>query len=271
MKKIFVVLVFLGLAAPHIIAQPENRPRYSGVLRVRLADNYPITIALDGRYFQKHGPRLTVGDLPTGRHYLKVYTYTPDGRSEEAKAHLVFEGKVKVSGDGITNFVFDDRTGDKQTFIGEDNGYREPAPETMRGRRMVPEGPTRHNAEQNAPIDTVPAIKAENKVVPPADMSKPNFPKIAKADLDKLGVKVNADVTDTDKLKELQAALAKKSLSTEQLKKILPWLNFESSRVEFARWAFSHTADKQNFHTVVESLKYKESQDELNGALNLPK
>lgn len=267
MKKILVLLVFFSFAVPQMNAQPEWRPEYKGVLRVRLEDNYPITVALDGRYFQKHGPRLTIGDLPTGRHYLKIYTFTPQGGAD-ARAHLVYEGKVRISGEGITNLVYDPVTGAIHTFIGEDNNYMEPGPGEMRGRKLVPESST----PQNTIIDTMPAIKpVEKKFIPPTVSSKPPYPALNKKDMDKLGTKVKARITDTDKLKDLQASMAKKALNTQQLKVILTWLNFESSRVDFAKWSYNHTTDKQNYNDIVNDLIYKESKDELIDYLNAAK
>jgi hypothetical protein len=267
MKKILVLLMLVSIGITDLSAQPEWRPTYSGILRVRLSDNYPITIALDGRYFEKHGPSLTIGDLPPGRHYLKIYTFTPDGEGE-ARAHLVFEGRVKVFRDAITNLIFNATTGDMNISEGNDDSFNEPEPEKVRGRKIMPEGPAIANVQPDTAVRTV--EPKENKAAPP-DLSKPPYPKLVKNDLDKLGNKVNAKVTDTDKLKELQSGLAKKALSTKQLKIVLTWLTFESSRVEFAKWAYSHTIDKQNFRDIVSSLKYQESKDELNGYINSAK
>ena len=259
MKRLVVVLLFLSFGLSKMYAQSEYRNEYGGVLRVRLIDNYPITIALDGRYFQKHGPSLTIGDLPPGKHFLKIYTYTPRENSD-AKAHLVFEGRVKVFADGVTYLVYDPTNGDMQVSKG-DRESMEPGPGRVRGRQQVPYYNQNNEHRPAAPVAE--PVKEDVKV-PDAKLTKPAYAQISKDALNKLGNKINAKITDTDKLKELQSALAKKAISVEQLKLILTWLNFESSRVEFAKWAFPNLTDKQNFISITAGMKYAESKDELN-------
>jgi hypothetical protein len=265
MKNRILLLVFIAFSASFskVNAQPEWRPKHSGILRVRLTDNFPITLALDGRYFEKHGSHLTIGDLPPGRHQLKIYTYSLR-RDGTAKAHLVFEGRIKVFANDATNLVYDQVSGDMHIFAGPDNYENEPQDNVMNHRRMEPDGA--NTQAELTPEEHAPALQPKTdtmeKVVP-ADLSKPKFPALSKDGINKAGIKINALVTDTDKLKLMQSEMAKKAFTTAQLQVMLTWLSFESSRVEFAKWAFDHTLDKEKFSKIADQLKYQDSKEEL--------
>jgi len=257
MKKLAFLLLFVLFSGIvyQLDAQPQYRPNNPGVLRVRLADNYPITLALDGRYFEKHGTRLTIGDLPPGRHYIKIYTYTATGNGK-SRAHLVYEGKIKVLANDVTNLIYNSTTGDIHLFAGNDDDYNEPEENVMRNRKMEPDMAAGNTTSTPAAPDTM------RKVIP-ADVTKPNLPAITADALNKAGIKINKLVTDTDKLKELQSIMLKKAFTTNQLQLMLTWLSFETSRVEFAKWAFEHTLDKENYSQIAEHFKYQDSKDEL--------
>jgi hypothetical protein len=84
----------------------------------------------------------------------------------------------------------------------------------------------------------------------------------------KVEQKVKDKITDTDKLKQLQSSLKKKSFDTNQLTQMMGWLNFEQSKLEFAKWAYTHTTDKNNFAEVENKFSDNNNRNELDSYIN---
>src|ERR1700756_4568896 len=106
MKKF--LSIFVGLVSViSAFAQPSDRP----LLRVQLSDRSPLTLAIDGRYYKKHGTALTVGDLPQGKHHVKVYAYYLSKHRSNAKAELLYEGNIRTKRGTFTNCLIDVNTG----------------------------------------------------------------------------------------------------------------------------------------------------------------
>jgi hypothetical protein len=386
MKKIVFILLFAMCVAPasRLLAQqqPMDQPPAGGggMLRVQLADRTPISIALDGRYFRNNGRSLTVGDLPEGQHYLKIYTHTP-GRGEmygRGGRQLLFEGNVDVYQGQVTMFLLNAYTGDTKITQGnintdasgrpnyQDYGYNG-VPDNQGGNgyqgdpntppnnnggydqnngNMPPPPPNGYTDQGNVPPppngyqdnnaysqngngynspnngNTPPPNgyndNQGNNAPPPSngypdnsqngngynpdggnvnnnsnnyngnggyryggsynDGSNGQNPAAAPAPhvattvdqpyMDKLQVKVNNKITDTDKQKLLETLLAKQTVSTAQVSTIMGWLNFESSRVAFAKWAYSIVVDKRNYQSLGKQFTYQSSRDELNSYIN---
>jgi Domain of unknown function (DUF4476) len=74
--------------------------------------------------------------------------------------------------------------------------------------------------------------------------------------------------TDTRKMNAIKEGLAGERLMTTQVASIMKWLGFESSREEFAEWAYPITIDKNAYSSLLDQFSYKENQDALADFLN---
>lgn len=244
MKKLLLII----LAATVSIATAEAQTQ----LRVRLADNSQINVAVNGRYFDKRGTTITVGDLPPGRHSLKIYTMRYDrwGRNYE---HIAYQGAVRTSDGMVTNFTYDPysgRVGMQLQYL-DDNVPHNPAPDMNNNNNEdIVQSPTEYD-------QTSPASPVASPV--PAD----ELATFTEAKTEELKTKVAAKKTDTEKLRLLKDELKNESLTTKQVSYIMDWVLFESTKMEFVKWAYPITTDKENYDGLSKKFAYKSSQEEL--------
>jgi len=240
MTRLFFVMMILTAGFLRSSAQ--------SMLKVRTADNMRINVMVDGRYFNKTGTSVTVGDLPYGRHRLRVYEASQTRRGRVFQ-EVIYEGKVITDPGMITILVYDPAT--DQTDIQEQqiNSYLNdhPIPNANTGQNnsgSYDDGDNNNSAPVAAPA-------------PVASGS------LTSAKIDQLKTKVNAKKTDTDKMNTLKTELSGETFTTAQLGDMMDLFNFESAKVEFAKWAYSSTVDKDYFSDLEGKLTYKNYQDDL--------
>lgn len=73
---------------------------------------------------------------------------------------------------------------------------------------------------------------------------------------------------DKDKLAILQDGLARTSIRTEDLKRMLRAFSFEDQRLELAKYAYSHVIDPQNFPQVYALFNFNSNVDALRDYIN---
>ncbi|MBG8554484.1 DUF4476 domain-containing protein [Hymenobacter guriensis] len=83
------------------------------------------------------------------------------------------------------------------------------------------------------------------------------------ADVDALLRVLKTKAFDKDKLPIAQEALAQSAIRTEELKRLLRGFDFESQRLEMAKYAYDHVADPQNFYQVYELFNFDSNVKEL--------
>lgn len=261
MKKI---LVFLVLAGALTTAQAQS------MLKVRLADNAQFKVAVDGRYFNKLGTSITVGDLPYGRHTVKIYTYTQSRRGRTFE-ELIYTGSIKTYEGMISLFVLDPYT--KETRVSEEEidayGINQPAPNSP-GRNDRYIGTTgKFDTEPANKPNTNTATNNDDNYVPPASpvaspVSADMLGTLTDAEQQKLKTKVEGKPTDTDRLLLIKSSLKNEKVTTMQVSDMMDWFTFESSKVDFVKWAYTITVDKEFYGDLAGKFAFKNSQDELN-------
>ncbi|MGN6568998.1 MAG: DUF4476 domain-containing protein [Flavipsychrobacter sp.] len=249
MKKILSIFFGLFITAS-AIAQPSDRP----LLRIQLSDHSPLTVAIDGRYYKKHGTALTIGDLPQGKHHVKVYAYYPPRRNGNARAELLYESNIRTKRGTFTNCIVDAKTGYATIDIRDlsDNDFKQ-APAQPDNNVDNIYG-NQANAEGNN-------SNADYKGAVPDNALNPG-------DMDALKGKVSAKIADGDKLKIIKNNLKNRSYYTDQVSVMMGWLNFESTRLELAKWAYSHVIDKKNYPGLEKQFTFKSSKEEFESYIN---
>jgi hypothetical protein len=312
MKKSFVLFLLATLSTCQLFAQPTDN---AGALKVSLSDNTPISVSLDGRFFHKHGASITVNDLPGGKHYLKIFSFSPGQNG--GYENVLYEGKVRTQDGAMTIFVFDQPSGNTsltmQDLGAPDNGYAGPGnPDGSRqyydnqqgngqyppqeggqyqqpGNNQYPQGSGQYQDQGNNQYqpqgnsqypqggNQYQDQQGNNQQQPQAggyqdqpDQGQAAVPSssLTAAKVDNLKVKADSKLTDTQKLKVIEAGLANETMSTNQVKIMMNWLTFENSKLLFAKWAYPNTVDQQNFRRLEGQFIYENSRAELDGFIN---
>jgi len=250
MKKKFLVIVFYLFTASGVFAQ--------SVLKVSAVDKQPITVALDGRHFNKHGESITVGDVPPGRHYLKIYSYRMTRRGYDHE-ELLYEGRVNTENGMMTVFILDRENGNADVQMQEiSHGNYENGNNGMA-----------QNNEPAPPPVPAPAAPAP----PPAPLASPvahdKIVSLTPKKMEKLKKKVEEKKTDTERLKLIKAGIAGEKYYTSQVGEMMDWLIFESSKVYLAKASYANVVDKDYFYNELsQKFAYKNSQDDLSKFLS---
>jgi hypothetical protein len=244
MKRILLLTLFL---ASTMLAFAQGGTRYNDrqrpdrpmpdrrgtSIRVKLSTNQMLAVSIDDRYYERRGTSLTIGDIPAGKHYLKVYNYRV-GRSGNGRANVVYSGYVVLKPNSFNTCIVDPfqrkmtmRT--TQTFDRDDNDNYENWNDDGNDRNY---NDNHSNAMRNQ-------------------------------DVTELGVRVKDRMTDSDKDKLMRSVLANKTYYTEQLRTMMGWLSFESTKLEFAKWAYDNTIDKENYWKLEDIFSFSSSKNEL--------
>ncbi|MEI8279118.1 MAG: DUF4476 domain-containing protein [Bacteroidota bacterium] len=247
MTRAFFSLLILLITTFHSIAQLGDR----SVLRVSLSDGSPLTLAVDERYFERHNTMLTVGDLPPGRHSLKVYAYSPNRRRYGSRADLLFNGRVRIDPATFNNCIVDVDHGTISMNVSDrvNNVNSVPPPP----RDDIYPNSTKPEQIQKEPKHN----ELDNEVEDPRGKG------MGKEDIKYIKQEVSEKITDTDKLSLLKSRLKGRKYNSAQVRIMMTWLNFEHSRLELAKFAYKHVSDKGNYSKVSDDLSLDSSKEEL--------
>ncbi|MCB0700329.1 MAG: DUF4476 domain-containing protein [Chitinophagales bacterium] len=200
------------------------------VLKVRLTTGEPLAIKIDGRDYQKYARSLTVGDLPRGWHRLNVYEVS-EYKKGGGRAKLIYSGKLRLDRGTVTLCEVDPRSGKMRISTqGMEDVYVGDGPREGSGGRAVP----------------------DSRMVGITDKEM--------ADLEQ---EVQQMPTDVNTLKTMKETLAHKSYTTEQAKKMVNWLAFDGSRLDFAKWSYSHVTDKESLSELSDAFSLDSSKEEF--------
>ncbi len=262
------------------------------MLKISLTDRRPITVSVDGRHFRKSGESVTVNDLPRGRHYVIVYVTETlsNGRTGEG---IIWEGKVKTYQGQASLCTVDPHTREAAITEMDMNAVQSNQPTDPQGYNNY----NLNNYDSRTDNTVAPQISTSNQdtynntqgnnnnddnvasplpdgmpVASPVTIDegegttagKPaKATKKAATKTDKLKTKINVRTTDTEKMTAAKEVLKNESLTTAQVMSLMDCFGFESTKVEFAQWAYSKTTDKANFKQVKQKLAMKNYREEM--------
>jgi Domain of unknown function (DUF4476) len=66
----------------------------------------------------------------------------------------------------------------------------------------------------------------------------------------------------------LKDELKNDKITTYQVSNIMDWFSFETSKVDFAKWAYNITLDKKYYRDLENKFSYKSYQDDLDKFIN---
>lgn len=209
-------------------------------LRIKLSTNQLLAVSVDDRYYDRRGTSITIGDLPAGRHYLKVYS-NRIGRNGNSRPNMVYSGYVDLKPNSRNMAVVDPfqrkmtmRT--TQTFDRNDNDVYENWNDRRDNRRNDRDDRYDDRYNDNALLNS---------------------------EVSDLNGRVQDRSMDGDKLKLVQSVLTNRTYYTEQLRTMLGWFSFESTKLEFAKWAYDNAIDKENYWKLEDVFSFSSSKNEL--------
>jgi hypothetical protein len=226
------------LAFINVDAQPKR-----SVLRFRLSDNSRLAVSIDDRYYDKQGKSITIGDLPPGRHYIKIYKYVPY-RDGGGRARELYRGGIKISSGTISSFTYDLNDGKLYAnveFI--DGSYRD-----------------NDDAYNNNRNDD---RRRDNNSFNPHKWNE--------TDMEDLKKRVDERITDGDKVKLMQNVLKNRNYTTEQMRVMLNWLSFDDSKVTLAKWGYDYVSNKENCWKLESEFTFSSSKEEFNNYISSKK
>lgn len=232
-------------------------------IQVQSRDGKLITLVMDGRHFRKYGTILTLGDIPAGRHELKVYYYFPaDTRrggynsrnGGGGRAELIYKERIRIDGGMMYYCVVNPDRGtmrvEESRMISIDE--RNPAypidgdPNFSDGRNDESWEYDRGRNDQSSRL----SYYNEKD-------------RISESQLSLLKSSVNEKHADADKVRTIKMYLENKTLLTEQVLMILNWLSFEGSKLEVAKFCYPKVSDPDNYLMVSNKLSFQSSKREL--------
>ncbi|MBL7718299.1 MAG: DUF4476 domain-containing protein [Flavipsychrobacter sp.] len=210
-------------------------------LRIKLTTDQLVSISVDDRYYERRTRSITVGNIPAGRHYLKVYNFR-ETRGGNGRANLVYSGYVDLKPNSFNAAVVD------------------PLRKKMTMR-------TTQSFDRNTPNDYYESWndrRDDNQWNDrDRDRDRWNDNVLRNQDVTDLNLRVKDRITDGDKVKLMQQVLTSRSYYTDQLRTMMGWLSFESSKLDFAKWAYDNALDKENYWKLEDLFSFSSSKDEL--------
>lgn len=284
--------IFLFLLAA--VASPSVTDAQS-MMRVRLTDRSPITISVDGRYFNRRGTSVTVGDLPYGNHTVKIFGTSRYRYRGNQSLEVIYTTRIRTYDGMMTEVEYDPYS--QSTTVTEhdlqpegnygddyssrnrrqitDDVYDNGRPSTGTASSRVPVRP-----EDMAPLpprEQRPKVAAREDELPEGTSTPPPTPatnaagSLTDTKMSKMKTKVNTKKTDSDKLNLLKDDLKNETVTTYQVSEIMDWFSFEESKVSFAKWAYEKTTDKEYYSDLAGKLDMAGSRDELKQFIQLKK
>lgn len=247
MKKVLFTLVLLLTTVAAALASFRER----SILRIRLSDNRPLTVIIDGRNYDRQGTRITIGDLPAGRHRIKIYSYRAyrDGGGGHAK--LLYSGSVRTRPGTITYAVLDRRSGDLLVRVRDlDDSY-------YRDGRFSDNDPDWQDNRNNTPDDRYDDDRDRDH----SDRAEQGS--FRNNDVEDLRKRADGRIGDTDKLKLMKSALERHTYTSSQVRTMSQWLSFDSSKLDFLKWAYKGTVDKSDYWKLEDVLSFSSSKEEF--------
>jgi len=251
MKSIALIFVLLASGITAGYAQ--------SMLKVRLADNNKLNVEVDGRYFNKTGTSVTVGELPPGRHKFTIYTLQ-QGRRGKTRQEAIYSGRITTHRGYVTMVTFDPASQSTDVQEQDINSFAQNNPAIPRDGGYDNTMSPQVNNNNNDQGDDNKYIEPSSPVASPSPDAVGTLTEAQKNDLK---TKTGAKKTDTEKMNLLKESLKDEKVTTAEVGMMMDWFSFESSKVDFAKWAYPNTVDKENFGTLDTKLTYKNYEDEL--------
>ncbi|MEZ5046385.1 MAG: DUF4476 domain-containing protein [Chitinophagaceae bacterium] len=270
MKKLLLLLAIFILSIPAFAGWGRS------YLMIREERGQSISVVIDGRHFPKTGKILTIGDLPTGTHTIKVYRNAKtrhygykDYGDPRMQGTLIYRGRIFLKSGRIY-------------YATVSRGYIDLEEDFLddRGRRNNQSTYNNWDAWDNVHNQWKRPNSWKNKYQEEEvdDRDYNNFNQdynhdndwghyqngMSQSRFNQLIQEVKNASFEKSKVSIAETALSSNSISVSQLLGILNEFSFESSKLEFAKKAYNSVSDKQNLFQVNSAFMFDSSKEDWN-------
>jgi len=126
------------------------------------------------------------------------------------------------------------------------------------------------NGNATAPNGSYPDTTGDGSYDPTATTSAAGLRPFDPTELNNLAQDLRQRPTDAERLRLATEALDQGSLRADELDELMRTLTHDETRIELARFGYSHLSDPQNFSRVYDALQFKSSIRTLRQAVGLP-
>ncbi len=210
-------------------------------LQLSLFDDMDFSVVFDNTEFSA-GNFAEFDNLSAGEHSLKVIKA---GINVPPQANVIFDGKIKIpSGYDI------------YAVIDEFNAFMIYKKKVYQFNRLFPQGEYSQKCGESSS-----KINNKENIYDPKDECK--YKAIKKDDFSDLKSTINNMNFESTNIGIVKTALDKNYFSSEQMREILKFFNFESNKLEIAKYSYSKICDKNNFFKLYDAFDYDSSIQEL--------
>lgn len=186
-------------------------------------EKHEIFVLIDDQVYESSNAQIVVSDLCAGVHEVKIFS-KPDYRLCGLQPKAIY----------INNMVF--------------------SPNEVKLLKLNEYG----NVEVSSSVKNTPNSSSNfhsNYYPTVNSMSNENFEKLLNS--------IRNEYFDTVKLKTAKRAIKSNSVTSNQVSQLVSELNFESNKLEFAKYAYKRTVDPQNYFLVSSNFTFSSSKDTL--------
>jgi hypothetical protein len=197
-------------------------------LSVTMVGNTAIRIVIDDRSYICQDNSMTIDDLAPGYHAVKLFLVQKERWNNCSYGQMVYNANIILKSKSYTDIVV--------------NRF---------GKAMVDEQPlTRGDFydNNNFPVNN-------NTPRQPQQMQDNAFAAAREA--------IRREAFDNTRMTVAQQIADNNYFTTAQVKELLKFFSFEERRVDFAKYAYARTIDKNNYFAIYEVFNFPKSKDDL--------
>ncbi|TSA51809.1 MAG: DUF4476 domain-containing protein [Sphingobacteriales bacterium] len=238
-KKILQIVLLVALS---VSAKADY---YTSAINICNHDNDLITVMLDGIQYPNAVTEFHLSGITPGRHQVKVFTRENYGYNYSRFAHLAYSGFVNLKPGEEIFAVIDpyNQLRIKRVVTAM------PAPVTVVKPNLSCN--TSYNPNNYTPDN----CNNNNYSYGPYAMDESSYCTLKQCIADKW--------FDSSKSEVAQMAMRNNYFTTQQVAGILNLFDFESAKLEFAKMAYSHVVDQQNYWMANDAFSFSSSISSL--------
>ncbi len=272
MKRI--LLPALAILISHFAASAQSGNL--SILKLRLSDRSGISVNLDGRFIDRQTTSLTLDGIRSGLHHIEVYA----SQGYRRRPVRIYTGTIRLAPATVNAGVVDiySRGLSLRSRRLDEYDYADHEPEGGYDRDKANDN-YRPNRDGDGSDDVYDNSRGNrggsaDGSAAQTETGVGSFPHgrgavtgsinpLTRRDMDDLHSRISSHITDTDKEQLLKSVIQNRNASTEQIREMLLWLAFDSTRLDFAKWAYPHASDRSNYWKLEDVFSFDSSKKEF--------
>ncbi len=242
-KKILQIVLLVALS---VSAKADY---YTSAINICNHDNDLITVMLDGIQYPNAVNEFHLSGITPGRHQVKVFTRENYGYNYSRFAHLAYSGFVNLKPNEEIFAMIDEfnqlRIKRVVNIYSRPVAIVKPAPSCNSSYNTSYNSNYYHDDNCNTPAYNY----------GPYAMDESSYCALKQCIADKW--------FDSSKSEVAQMAMRNNYFTTQQVAGIMNLFDFESTKLEFAKMAYSHVVDQQNYWMVNDAFSFSSSISSL--------